>query len=236
MTVTDGNGQVTTAINSEEVSTEEVDVEPTGSHQPHPSEKPEEPGPGETEPTDPGPSEPEPTAPTPTPSRSGPSDPAEPNLPTPLPTKTVKPPLPLGDAKAAAVQARAVSAECQQTAYNRAPLYNGYWDWSFNKWTTPSYFGQASAEADIKAAATNIDIGYNDCGLRQSLGTDLRYKGLTRELPNIFATGRCGGKDGKNVVGFGSVNGSYLAWACRCTLLRIGVDFISEDEVFIVIG
>lgn len=227
LTVTVRDGQVVTTINHEEESTDEPDVEPTGSHEPGPSEKPSDPQPEESEPQ---PADPDPTLgnPDPTPGNPAPTgtgDPADPDMPEPLPTD--KPTRPQQG-----LDARAVNSECSQTAYKRAPVYNGYWEWYFARDTTPAYFGKANAEADIKAAARNIDIGYNDCGLRQSLGTDLKYKGFTFDLPDIYPSGRCAGRDRKNVVGFGAVDGNYLAWACRWTSFKpFGDDYVVEADV-----
>ncbi|HEX5994783.1 MAG TPA: matrixin family metalloprotease [Jiangellales bacterium] len=124
------------------------------------------------------------------------------------------------------------SVECSQTAYNLKDVYNGYHKWYFAKDTVPSYFNKDLAEKDVRAGAYNIDVGYNDCGLTQSMGTDLAYGGFTFDGADINSDGTCNARDGKNVAAFGySSSWTRLATACTWTSWRYGPDYIIEGDI-----
>ncbi|WP_424991539.1 matrixin family metalloprotease [Naumannella halotolerans] len=82
--------------------------------------------------------------------------------------------------------------------------------WGYNSTGQP----KSSARTDIVDAGRRVGSGTsNSCGSDNS-GLVITSAGNTSDRPGISASGKCTSFDGKSVVGFGDVDGSYLAWAC----------------------
>ncbi|WFE54940.1 matrixin family metalloprotease [Micromonospora sp. WMMD1155] len=131
-------------------------------------------------------------------------------------------------------QATAATPECSQNAYSLMGRYNGYHKWYFKSDTVPAYFGGANlAETDILSASYNIDVGMNDCGLTQTMGTDFEYAGYTLDYPDITSTPACdGARSNKNEVAFGPIdNTNILAVTCGWSYSWPGDDPIQEADI-----
>lgn len=133
-----------------------------------------------------------------------------------------------------AARALAVPSECNQTAYKlRKDAKNYYYDWYYNDYGRPAYFNRNLALLDIQSAARNIDIGYNDCGLRQSLKTKILYKGSTA-TPTGISYGKCTRRDNKDVVGWGPLASHLLAVNCSWKSWSLGrPDPIGDSDTVI---
>ncbi len=85
--------------------------------------------------------------------------------------------------------------------------------WYYNSSGQPSTTSLARMQ---NAAATIADGSSSTCG-GLSNGLTQTYGGAASSSPNITSTGSCTTNDLASVVGFGAVDGTYLAWACRWT-------------------
>jgi hypothetical protein len=117
---------------------------------------------------------------------------------------------------AAPVQpANASPAPCADRAYT---LIGGKWKeslgWLYQSSSTPSGLGTSSVLTVIKRSFDNITGARNDCGLADTVSATSTYLGTTGFAPSVTRRGRCSPKDGRNVVGFGSLPFGILAVTC----------------------
>lgn len=104
---------------------------------------------------------------------------------------------------------------CNDSAYS---LLGGKWkqtlNWSYQSSSTPGELNASAVLTVIKRSFDNITGARNDCGLADQVSATSNYLGSTAAKPNITKRGRCGVKDGQNVVGFGPLPSDTLAVAC----------------------
>jgi hypothetical protein len=74
--------------------------------------------------------------------------------------------------------------------------------------------GASDVLAVIKKSFRNVTTGRNDCGMPDNIGATHQYLGTTAVKPGVSASGGCTGRDGRNVVGFGSLGGYYSGYTC----------------------
>lgn len=87
--------------------------------------------------------------------------------------------------------------------------------WRVNDSTIPAYLADHTAVINaLRSAATNVDLGRNDCGLPENLGIQESYEGRTDHVAGVTASGGCGERDGHNAVSFGPLNHGLLAVTC----------------------
>ncbi|HZI11739.1 MAG TPA: matrixin family metalloprotease, partial [Myxococcus sp.] len=109
------------------------------------------------------------------------------------------------------------AAACNDGAYNLFPFkWRGTLHWRFNAGSTPAELTVDGAEDKLRAAASNITGGQNDCGLTDAIAASHSYEGRTTRSVAISPTNGCVGseRDGVNVVGFGDLQGGTLGLAC----------------------
>ncbi|WP_434384987.1 matrixin family metalloprotease [Melittangium boletus] len=106
--------------------------------------------------------------------------------------------------------AQAVGA-CADGAYTLSgPKWTQPLRWTFNAGTTPPELTVDAAEAALRAAASNITTGNNDCGLAGATSARHEYQGRAARTANS-----CDGQgDGLNAVGFGDIPSGALAVTC----------------------
>jgi hypothetical protein len=109
----------------------------------------------------------------------------------------------------------AAPAACADRAYS---LIGGKWTeslgWLYQSSSTPSGLGSAAVLTVIKRSFDNITGARNDCGLADTVSATSTYLGTTGFAPSVTKRGRCSPKDGRNVVGFGSLPFGILAVTC----------------------
>jgi hypothetical protein len=86
--------------------------------------------------------------------------------------------------------------------------------WRFRAGSRPKGWSSTGTAAALARAANNITNGRNNCGLADAIGATNSYRGTTSSAPNISPGGRCRGRDGRNVVGFGTLPSGYLGMTC----------------------
>jgi hypothetical protein len=122
----------------------------------------------------------------------------------------VVPAVPRGSAVEAAPNARcADGAGTWMGMWWRGPM-----EWRINDATIPAYLDKVGVVAAIRAAATTVDTGRNDCGLPQDLGTEQAFLGGTGHVAEVGSNGGCGPQDGTSTVSFGRLNQGLLAVTC----------------------
>jgi hypothetical protein len=92
--------------------------------------------------------------------------------------------------------------------------WNQQYNFYIKSSTFPSNVDGDATISDLRAAATNIVRGDNDCNIAADVPATAAYQGTTSTSPNITTSGGCGTKDGKNVVDFGTLPSGYLAMTC----------------------
>ena len=99
---------------------------------------------------------------------------------------------------------------CTEGAYTLAGhKWRETYRWHFNAGSTPSELNVGAAEDKLRAAASNVTGGQNDCGLSDAISASHSYQGRTSRGVS------CGGSpDGVNVVGFGDLSMGTLAVTC----------------------
>lgn len=107
---------------------------------------------------------------------------------------------------------------CTDGAYN----LNGHrWSttlsWRFQVGSRPKGFSATGTAAALRRAASNIAAGRNNCDLPDAISATHSYRGTTSRAPNIGSSGGCRGRDGVNVVGFGTLPSGYLGMTCWWT-------------------
>jgi Matrixin len=111
------------------------------------------------------------------------------------------------------------TAPCSDNAYT---LYSNTWDstyaWYFNASTAPSEISQHTATTGVRNGVENIVQVNNDCGLADNVSAKQHYKGTTSKMPNIFSGSSCDNSDGTNVVAFGNLASTDIAFTCWWTI------------------
>src|SRR5438093_1586667 len=108
---------------------------------------------------------------------------------------------------------------CADSAYT---LNGSSWQqtmrWYFNVSSTPPGVFRANAEAALRAAATNITHGVNDCHQSDQVTATVGFQGTISRGVNISTSSGCLQRDGISVVGFGNLSANYIAMACWWTV------------------
>ena len=116
--------------------------------------------------------------------------------------------------KAAAQPAGSPSA-CSDRAYK---LNSSWWHttyrWSFRASTTPAYLTHAAAQKALVRGAYDITHEVNDCGRSDRVSATSTFLGSTSVGSNISSSAACLANDGHNVVTFGTLPVSYVAFSC----------------------
>ena len=171
-----------------------------------------------------------PTAPTPTP--TAPATTPATTAPTVNPTRTKSP---ISVADPADPVAAAAKPECTQNAWKWDGVRKGAtFNFYVEQWSFPSYLNRANTLSDILSGAHNIDVGYNDCGKRQSLGTKTAYQGGYGVYPDIDSNAKCTSyHDGRNIVAFYHIAPpGILGVTCRRTSWNpVGDDYLTEADI-----
>jgi hypothetical protein len=120
--------------------------------------------------------------------------------------------------------AQAALDACADGAYNvKGHKWNQALRWTFNASSTPAELTAAEAETALRAAASNITSGNNDCGLAGATSAKHEYLGRAAR-----ADSPCGSPgDGFNVVAFGETSEGALAVTCN----RISGDSVTESDI-----
>lgn len=95
--------------------------------------------------------------------------------------------------------------------------WSSRFDWRFQASSRPRGFSSSSVAAALVRAVHNITRGNNNCGLSDAISATQWYRGTTSRAPNISSGGGCLGRDGHNVVGFGTLPSGYLGLTCWWT-------------------
>jgi hypothetical protein len=100
---------------------------------------------------------------------------------------------------------------CSDGAYNLSGFkWRETFRWYFNAETTPAEITISGAEDKLRAAASNVTGGQNDCGLTDAISASHQYQGRTTRGVDCGSASR----DGVNVVGFGDLGAGVLGVAC----------------------
>jgi hypothetical protein len=105
---------------------------------------------------------------------------------------------------------RGALSACNEGAYTLAGhKWRETYQWYFNAGSTPAELNVGATEDKLRAAASNVTGGQNDCGLTDAISASHNYQGRTTRGVS------CGGSpDGVNVVGFGDLAQGTLAVTC----------------------
>jgi hypothetical protein len=119
------------------------------------------------------------------------------------------------------VIAASAPAACDDGAFSLSGhKWTSQFQWKFQSGSTPSSNSVANVEAALKNAAAAITTSRNNCGLADLVAATQSYKGRTTAAPAVHSQNgvvTCGGTDGNNVVGFGSLPAGTLGVACSWT-------------------
>lgn len=98
---------------------------------------------------------------------------------------------------------------CQDRAFKTlGAKQTSTYQWSFKASTTPAGLNKGSVANVLQKSFGNVTGAHNDCGRADKVSATSRYLGTTSTAPN------CNARDGKNVVGFGSLDPGVLAVTC----------------------
>jgi len=98
---------------------------------------------------------------------------------------------------------------CQDNAFNLiGGKQTSTYKWSFKASSTPAGLNKSSVANTLKKSFGNVTGAHNDCGRADKISATSQYLGTTSTAPN------CNAMDGKNVVGFGSLDPGVLAVTC----------------------
>jgi matrixin len=111
-----------------------------------------------------------------------------------------------------------VNSACGDGAFVRSGhRWSRRFYWYFQGSSRPRGSVTSRVAAALVRAANNITSGRNNCGLPDLIGASHSYRGSTSRAPNIGYGAWCGGRDGRNVVGFGTLPYGYLGMTCWWT-------------------
>jgi hypothetical protein len=107
-------------------------------------------------------------------------------------------------------------SECSDTY---EPGYAGWswatvFGWYFHSNTTPSGNDVGNVETDLLSAASHIVNEYNNCGRAKRIIASESYWGRLQQGVNIDNSAHCLSRDGKSIVGFGTLPSGYIAYTC----------------------
>lgn len=86
--------------------------------------------------------------------------------------------------------------------------------WKFRASSVPAGLNRGDVLAVLKKSFKNVVNARNDCGRADNVSATHSYLGTTSRKPAISAAGSCMSPDGHNVIGFGSLDGSYAGFTC----------------------
>jgi hypothetical protein len=111
-----------------------------------------------------------------------------------------------------------VASKCADGAYtHNAHKWSKRLNWYFQAGSRPKGSDASRVAAALNRAATNVTSGHNNCGLDDLISATHAYQGTTSRAPNISSTAACRGRDGRNVVGFGTLPRGILGMTCWWT-------------------
>jgi hypothetical protein len=124
--------------------------------------------------------------------------------------------------------AAASPAPCSDNAYTLSTWnfsgtlkkfkWKSQFNWYFKANSTPGDVGTGAARTAVTEATGNITASRNDCGLADEVGATHSFVGDTTAAPDFNATGSAckayGAKDGKSVVGWGTLPDGTLGSEC----------------------
>ena len=111
-----------------------------------------------------------------------------------------------------------VQSECTDGAYVRnGHRWSTQYNWYFQAASRPKGSLTYRVVDALRRAADNIVRGDNNCGLPDFISASYSYRGTTSRAPNISSSAWCKGRDGRNVVGFGTLPSAYLGMSCWWT-------------------
>lgn len=123
---------------------------------------------------------------------------------------------------ASGASATETDANIESACSDGAFVLNGHrwshrFDWRFQGSSRPGGLSSSSVANALRRAAYNIVNGRNSCGMPDLISATHWYRGTTSRAPNISSGGSCLGRDGVNVVGFGTLPSGYLGMTCWWT-------------------
>jgi hypothetical protein len=108
--------------------------------------------------------------------------------------------------------------KCADGAYTRSGhKWSKRLNWYFQASSRPKGSDTSRVAAALNRAASNITTSHNNCGLGDLISATHAYEGTTSRAPNINSSGYCLGRDGRNVVGFGTLPRGVLGMTCWWT-------------------
>jgi hypothetical protein len=111
-----------------------------------------------------------------------------------------------------------VLSKCADGAYtHNAHKWTMRLNWYFQASSRPGGMYAWRVAGALNRAATNITTGHNRCGLADLISATHAYQGTTSRAPNISSSASCLGRDGRNVVGFGTLPRGVLGMTCWWT-------------------
>ena len=116
--------------------------------------------------------------------------------------------------RASALAARSACSDTAYTFLGPGAAWQRTLAWSFRASSTPAGLNASDVLAVIKKSFRNMVSGRNDCGMPDNISATHRYLGTTSVKPGVSSSGACLGRDGRNVVGFGSLGGYYSGYTC----------------------
>jgi len=124
----------------------------------------------------------------------------------------------LGAASGAGQSQNEVQSKCADGAYVRnGHKWTTQYNWYFQSASRPKGSLTSRVVDALRRAADNIVRGDNACGLPDFISATDAYRGTTSRAPNISSSAWCKGRDGRNVVGFGTLPSAYLGMSCWWT-------------------
>lgn len=117
-----------------------------------------------------------------------------------------------------ATKASGSTLACYDGSYSLEGFkWTSTYKWYFKSRSTPSNISRSDARSALQAAVTNITRADNSCGLPDRVSATASYQGRTRRSANISSGGRCGSRDGRSVVDFGTLPSGILGYTCWWT-------------------
>jgi hypothetical protein len=137
------------------------------------------------------------------------------------------------------LQSALAPAACADQAYVRTGRkWASTMSWRFKSGSTPSGLDVVTVETVLKRSAANITGARNDCGRADAVSAQNSYLGRTSAGISVSTTSNgvitCGTRDGKSVVGFGSLTGFKAAtcwyWNASNALVEADIKFNSGTK------
>ena len=141
----------------------------------------------------------------------------------------------LGAGEAPSGSGSEIQSKCSDGAYVR----NGHrwgttYNWYFYAASRPKGSDTTRVVSALRRGADNIVTGHNVCGLPDLISAKHLYRGTTSRAPNISSSAWCRGRDGRNVVGFGTLPSGYLGMTCWWTYAGkvVEADFVLNKTYY----